>query len=152
MSTAGLKDGDFRINIRREDPNWFFRLMDVENSTNYDSTPILENTKYTVEIKWDNTNDKMTWRLNEVAQDTDVAISADRDCGRWAVGIKTYQKAADVCIDNFTVDDADWPGISGAGGSNPWWYWNILARNRWQPRQERTIKRYTNLPWELRRK
>lgn len=77
----------------------------------YYYSPISEDTRYRIELKWDNGNDVWEWKVDGASQDNG-AISVDRDAQRVIMGLIAVENSRVVTTyyDNVAVDDADWVG------------------------------------------
>lgn len=95
----------------------YFRIRSRYNaSDNYflSDNSIAINTKYTIEVYWDNTNDLWSWRVDGVDQGDGTAVSADYSCGIFVVGVQGGYKAS-YLADSFNINSDGFLGPTGAG-------------------------------------
>jgi hypothetical protein len=64
-------------------------------------------TYYRIEIKWDNTNNAFEWKIDGTSINT-LAFTNDSTARRISLGARNH--VAELYIDNFAIDDADWVG------------------------------------------
>jgi hypothetical protein len=103
----------FSLNIYNDAGTYKFQLIGVDETEL--SSAISTQTSYVVDIEYDNGNNALNWKLDNVAQNN-VTFTTDATVDIAYVGVAYTEDACEIALGHLKIDDTDYVTYPGNGG------------------------------------